>query len=111
MAVREVFKMGDPCLLETAQPVTHFNSPGLDQLLADMRDTMQALNGAGLAAPQIGVGLQVAGVAGFGIFTRVEDEPPLATAGGDVLSAGPMTGFAARLPLHLGAFEVNSRMS
>ena len=59
MVVREVLKMGDPRLLETAQPVTHFNSPELAQLLEDMHDTMQALNGAGLAAPQIGVGLQV----------------------------------------------------
>ena len=59
MAVRDVLKMGDPRLLETAQPVTDFNSPVLAQLLVDMHDTMQALNGAGLAAPQIGVGLQV----------------------------------------------------
>ena len=59
MAVREVLKMGDPRVLETAQPVTDFNSPVLAHLLVDMHDTMQALNGAGLAAPQIGVGLQV----------------------------------------------------
>ena len=59
MAVCEVLKMGDPRLLEKSQPVSEFNSPELKQLLEDMHDTMQALNGAGLAAPQIGVGLQV----------------------------------------------------
>lgn len=51
--------MGDPRLLEPAKPVEKFATPELEALLADMRDTMQALNGAGLAAPQIGVGLQV----------------------------------------------------
>ncbi len=59
MAVRNVLKMGDPRLLVPAQPVEDFGSPELAQLLVDMRDTMEALNGAGLAAPQIGVGLQV----------------------------------------------------
>ena len=59
MAVREVLKMGAPGLLQTAQAVTDFHSPALAQLLVDMQDTMQALNGAGLAAPQIGVSLQV----------------------------------------------------
>lgn len=59
MAIRDVLKMGDPCLLEPARAVTDFDSPELAQLLQDMQDTMQDLNGAGLAAPQIGVGLQV----------------------------------------------------
>ncbi|MFP5381937.1 MAG: peptide deformylase [Gammaproteobacteria bacterium] len=59
MAVRDVLKMGDPRLLTPAQPVADFASVELTQLLVDMRDTMHALNGAGLAAPQIGVGLQV----------------------------------------------------
>ena len=59
MAVREVLRMGDPRLLECARPVERFDAPELQELLADMQDTMQALNGAGLAAPQIGVGLQV----------------------------------------------------
>ena len=60
MAVRPVLKMGDPRLLETARPVEDFAAPELRALLHDMRDTMRALHGAGLAAPQIGVGLQVA---------------------------------------------------
>ena len=59
MAIREVLKMGDPRLLEVAQPVAAFGTPELEALLHDMRDTMQDLNGAGLAAPQIGVGLRV----------------------------------------------------
>jgi peptide deformylase len=59
MAIREVLKMGDPRLLTPAQPVEDFAAPELAQLIADMVDTMRALNGAGLAAPQIGVGLQV----------------------------------------------------
>jgi peptide deformylase len=59
VAIKAVLKMGDPRLLEHARPVTEFDTPELRALLADMDDTMLALNGAGLAAPQIGVGLQV----------------------------------------------------
>lgn len=59
MAVHEVLKMGDPRLLAPARPVEDFASPELARLIVDMHDTMRALNGAGLAAPQIGVGLQV----------------------------------------------------
>lgn len=59
MAIRDVLKMGDPRLLLLAEPVREFGTPELELLLADMRDTMQALNGAGLAAPQIGVSLRV----------------------------------------------------
>ena len=59
MAVLEVLKMGDPRLLAPARQVEDFASPELARLIVDMHDTMRALNGAGLAAPQIGVGLQV----------------------------------------------------
>ena len=59
MAIRPVLKMGDPRLLEVAQKVKKFNTPELNALIQDMHDTMESLNGAGLAAPQIGVGLQV----------------------------------------------------
>ena len=59
MAIREVLKMGDPRLLAVAEPVLEFGTPELGVLLADMQDTMRDLNGAGLAAPQIGVGLRV----------------------------------------------------
>ena len=57
--IREVLKMGDPRLLQQAQPVQQYDTPELHALLSDMRETMEHLNGAGLAAPQIGVGLQV----------------------------------------------------
>ncbi len=59
MAAREVLRMGHPLLLQQAKPVTAFNTPELHALLEDMRDTMAHLDGAGLAAPQIGVSLQV----------------------------------------------------
>jgi len=57
--IREVLRMGDPRLFEKAIPVSAFGTPELESLLQDMRDTMAHLSGAGLAAPQIGVGLQV----------------------------------------------------
>lgn len=59
MTVHAILKMGDPRLLRHAQPVTRFDTPELNQLVADLQDTMVAANGAGLAAPQIGVDLQV----------------------------------------------------
>jgi peptide deformylase len=59
MAIKSVLRMGDARLLERARPVATFDSPELHALVSDMRDTMRALNGAGLAAPQIGVRLQV----------------------------------------------------
>ena len=59
MTVRDILKMGDARLLRTAQPVTTFDSDALHLLITDLLDTMRAANGAGLAAPQIGVDLQV----------------------------------------------------
>lgn len=59
MAIKPVLRMGDPRLLAVAQRVEDFGTPELDVLLQNMHDTMEALDGAGLAAPQIGVGLQV----------------------------------------------------
>jgi peptide deformylase len=59
MAVREVLRMGHPVLRERAKPVERFDTPEFRQLLADMKETMAAKNGAGLAAPQIGVGQRV----------------------------------------------------
>ncbi|MGA8007187.1 MAG: peptide deformylase [Burkholderiales bacterium] len=57
--IREVLKMGNPSLLTVATSVERFGTPELDALLTDMRETMAHLDGAGLAAPQIGVGLRV----------------------------------------------------
>lgn len=59
MAVRDVLKMGDPRLLRKARPVEKLGTAVLHDLVGDMLDTMHHLNGAGLAAPQIGVDLQV----------------------------------------------------
>lgn len=59
MTVREILKMGDARLLRVAEPVTAFDTPELKSLIADMQATMAAVNGAGLAAPQIGVNLQL----------------------------------------------------
>ena len=59
MTVHAILKMGDARLLRVAQPVTHFDTDELHLLVSDMLDTMRAANGAGLAAPQIGVDLQL----------------------------------------------------
>jgi len=59
MAVRKVLRMGDSRLLQRAEPISNFDTRDLHALVADMRDTMNAYNGAGLAAPQIGVGLRL----------------------------------------------------
>jgi peptide deformylase len=55
MSIKRVLRMGDPQLLRISEPVPEYDTPELRALLADMRDTMAALSGAGLAAPQIGV--------------------------------------------------------
>ena len=57
--IRDVLRMGDPCLLQRSLPVEAFGTPELEALLVDLRDTMAAKRGAGLAAPQCGVLLQV----------------------------------------------------
>lgn len=72
MAIKTVLRMGEPLLLEKAQPVTIFNTPELHALVEDMQDTMQAMNGAGIAAPQIGVSLQVV-IFGVGANPRYPD--------------------------------------
>lgn len=57
--IREILRMGDPRLLQVSPPVTAFGTAALADLIQDLRDTMAAANGAGLAAPQIGVPLRV----------------------------------------------------
>ena len=75
MPIQPILKMGAPRLLRMAQPVKQFNTPELHGLLVDLQDTMQAANGAGLAAPQIGVDLQVV-IFGSGEFNpRYPDAP------------------------------------
>jgi peptide deformylase len=74
MTVREILKMGDPRLLRVAEPVREFGTPELEALIADMFETMHAANGAGLAAPQIGVNLQLV-IFGFKHNERYPDAP------------------------------------
>jgi peptide deformylase len=77
MAVHTILKMGDPRLLRVAQPVTEFDTPELHQLIADMFETMKAANGAGLAAPQIGVDLQLVIFGTDAPNPRYPDAPPV----------------------------------
>jgi len=74
MTIREILKMGDPRLLRVAEPVRQFGTPEMDALIADMFDTMHDANGAGLAAPQIGVNLQLV-IYGFKQNERYPDAP------------------------------------
>ena len=74
MALREILKMGDPRLLRVAEPVREFGTPEMDALIADMFDTMHHANGAGLAAPQIGVNLQLV-IYGFKQNARYPEAP------------------------------------
>ena len=74
MTVREILKMGDTRLLRVAEPVREFGTRELDALIADMFDTMHHANGAGLAAPQIGVNLQLV-IFGFRQNQRYPEAP------------------------------------
>jgi peptide deformylase len=76
VSVREILRMGDPRLLRHAEPVTEFDTPELHELIADMFDTMRAANGAGLAAPQIGVNLQLV-IFGFRQNPRYPEAAPV----------------------------------
>jgi peptide deformylase len=77
MAIRDILKMGDPRLLRVARPVTDFDTPALHALIRDMEDTMAAANGAGLAAPQIGVDLQVVIFGSGAPNPRYPEAPPV----------------------------------
>jgi peptide deformylase len=59
MAIKTVLRMGDPLLLQKAKPVEAFDTPEIHGLIEDMQDTMAHMNGAGIAAPQIGVSMRV----------------------------------------------------
>ena len=72
--IREVLRMGDARLLRRSREVEAFNTPELDALITDLFDTMRALDGAGLAAPQIGVDLRVV-IFGFKSSPRYPDAP------------------------------------
>lgn len=72
MTVRTLLRMGDPRLLQVAAPVAEFDTPELHELVTDLFDTMVANGGVGLAAPQIGVSLQVV-IFGFASNSRYPD--------------------------------------
>jgi peptide deformylase len=72
MAIRPVLRMGDPVLLQRAAEVPEFDTPELHALIRDMHDTMAHMNGAGIAAPQIGVSLRVV-IFGVGQNPRYPD--------------------------------------
>jgi peptide deformylase len=124
--IREVLRMGDPRLLRRSEEITHFDTPELRELLEDMRDTMAHLNGAGLAAPQIGVNLRVVifGVRANPRYPGVEEVPdtvlinPVLTPLGDeleeawegCLSVPGMRGVVPRyLRLRYRGFDENGR--
>ena len=75
MTVRDILKMGDARLLRLAEPVQAFDTPELHALIADMRETMAAVHGAGLAAPQIGVNLQLVIFGSDAVNPRYPDRP------------------------------------
>jgi peptide deformylase len=75
MTVREILKMGDPRLLRIAPAVAEFDADELHLLITDMLDTMAAANGAGLAAPQIGIDLQVVIFGTDSVNPRYPDAP------------------------------------
>lgn len=76
MPVREVLRMGHPVLRERSKPVERLGTPELRALVADMKETMKAMNGAGLAAPQIGVGQRVV-IFGVDSNPRYPDAEPV----------------------------------
>jgi len=96
MAVRPVLRMGDPRLLERSKEVERFGTRELEELLVDMHDTMAALSGAGLAAPQIGAPLRVVifGVAANPRYPDAEQVPytvlinPIISPIGDEIEEG-----------------------
>ncbi|MDP1953454.1 MAG: peptide deformylase [Polaromonas sp.] len=75
MTIREILKMGDPRLLRIAPPVTGFDTDEIHLLVSDMFDTMRSVNGAGLAAPQIGVDLQLVIFGTDAVNPRYPDAP------------------------------------
>ncbi len=76
MTIRTLLRMGDPRLLQPAEPVDAFGTAALAALVVDLFDTMAAHGGVGLAAPQIGVGLQVV-IFGFERSERYPDASPV----------------------------------
>ena len=74
MAIKPVLRMGNTLLLQRAKEITEFNTPQLNALIQDMHDTMQAEDGAGLAAPQISISLRLV-IFGIDENPRYPDAP------------------------------------
>lgn len=122
MAIKPVLRMGDPVLFQKAKPVEAFDTPELHALIQDMQDTMESMNGAGIAAPQIGVSLRVV-IFGVGHNPRYPDaeqvpytvliNPVLKAIGDDIedgwegcLSVPGMRGLVPRFTrLHYTGFD------
>ncbi len=122
MPIRPVLRMGDPLLFQKALPVKEFNTPELHAVIEDMKDTMNFMNGAGIAAPQIGVSLRIV-IFGVGINPRYPDaeqvpytiliNPEITPVGDDVeegwegcLSVPGMRGLVPRYQrLHYKGFD------
>ena len=75
MTLHTILKMGDPRLLRTAQPITEVETDALHLLISDLLDTMRSVNGAGLAAPQIGVDLKLVVFGTADVNPRYPDRP------------------------------------
>lgn len=96
MAIKPVLRMGEPLLFAKAEPVVTFDTPALHSLIQDMHDTMAQMNGAGIAAPQIGISLRVVifGVGGNPRYPDAEQVPytvlinPVLNPVGDVMEDG-----------------------
>jgi len=88
--IRKVLRMGDPRLLEKAAPLARFDTVELNELLADLRDTMAHLNGAGLAAPQIGVSVRVVifGVKSNPRYPGIEEVPDTVLINPEIVPLG-----------------------
>ena len=126
MAIKPVLRMGDPVLFQKAKPVKAFDTPELHALIQDMQDTMESMNGAGIAAPQIGVSLRVV-IFGVGHNPRYPDaeqvpytvliNPVLKAIGDDIedgwegcLSVPGMRGVVPRFTrLHYTGFDQYSQ--
>ncbi len=114
MALRDILRMGDPRLLRVARKVESFDTPELHELVADMTETMRANDGVGLAAPQIGVDLQVVifAVEGNPRYPEAESVPftvlinPVLTALSEVMEEGwegclSLPGLRGKVPRHV----------
>ena len=106
--IRPILKMGEVSLFEPSKKVERFGTPELHALLDDLRDTMQAANGAGIAAPQIGVNLQVVVFGADAINPRYPDALPVPRGARTMTEGRCIAAFSGR-PLIPGGFRRPAR--